>query len=168
MNGGWLGARHPVFHEFESSLVWEFKLLGEFCEICEFRALRLLLCDWLHSWLSGSEKNCIVYCLFCIFIISISISFIALLNCLDPNPRVSPFVHFSSPSQQGRQEGVSERLSGAKLPAAGLNHDRYTNTVRFKINITPLHLCSFTLAVRDMMHVPCIVSLLFFFSSIFG
>jgi len=60
----------------------------------------------------GDEKNYIVYSLFCIFIIfiitiiiiiiiiiSISISFVVLLNCLYLNPRVSPFVHFSSPEK---------------------------------------------------------------------
>jgi len=53
----------------------------------------------------GGEKNFIVYSLFCIFIIIIiiitiiiGISFVALLNCLYLNPRVLPFVHFSSPS----------------------------------------------------------------------
>jgi len=46
---------------------------------------------------SGGERNCIVYSLFCKFIISsairiissVSISFVVLLNCLYLNPRVS-------------------------------------------------------------------------------
>ena len=44
--------------------------------------LRPLLCDRLHNWLSGREKNYIVYSLICIFFISssINISFLVLLN----------------------------------------------------------------------------------------
>jgi len=66
---------------------------------------------------------CIVYSLFCtlIIIIVIIISssnsssryFVVLLTCLDPSPRVSPFVHFPSQSCWGGRGGVSERLSGA-------------------------------------------------------
>jgi len=68
----------------------------------------------------SSEKNCIVYSLFCIFIviiviiaiisgsiISISIYFVVVLNCLYLNPRVLPFVYFSSIScwwKNGRGE----------------------------------------------------------------
>jgi len=54
---------------------------------------------------SGGEKNCLVYSLFCLFIIIITIissiiiiSFVALLNCLYISPRIFPFVHFSTPS----------------------------------------------------------------------
>jgi len=64
---------------------------------------------------SGGEKNYVVYGLFCILIITIiiiivsiinsSISFVALSNCLYLNPRVSPCVHCSSPSQWGEGEG---------------------------------------------------------------
>jgi len=55
---------------------------------------------------SGGEKNCVVYRLFCIFISSSSsISFVALLNRLYLNPRVSAFVHFSFPSRCGEAEG---------------------------------------------------------------
>jgi len=74
----------------------------------------------------GGEKNCVVYTLFCIFIIVIviiitiiniiissSISFVVLLNCLYLNPKVFPFVHFSSPSCCEGGEGMSERQSSA-------------------------------------------------------
>jgi len=40
-----------------------------------------------------------------IIIISISVSFVALVNCLHLNPRVSPFVHFSSHPTGGEGEG---------------------------------------------------------------
>jgi len=64
---------------------------------------------WALNQSSGGQKNCIVYSLFCIVVIIIviiitissiisTISFVALLNCLYLNPRVSPFVCFSSPS----------------------------------------------------------------------
>jgi len=57
---------------------------------------------------SGSEKNCIVCSFFCIIIIfitlSISISFVVLLNCLYLHPRVLPFVH-SPPHLTVRGEG---------------------------------------------------------------
>ena len=79
---------------------------------------------------SGGEKNWIVHSVFCIFIIiliinSIIISdcFVVSLNCLSLNTRVSPFVHFSSPSRCGGRGGGSEWLSGADLPAAKLNYD---------------------------------------------
>jgi len=78
------------------------------------------------NWSSEGEKNCIVCSLFCIFIIivviiitiissssSISIYCVAILNCLYLNSRVSPFVHFSSPSHWRGRGGVSERLSSA-------------------------------------------------------
>jgi len=77
------------------------------------------------NWSLGGEK--IIYCLFCIFVIIISSSSIIIsfvLNSLYLNPGVSPFVHLSSPSWWGGRGGVSEQLSGAELPAAGLNHDR--------------------------------------------
>jgi len=48
-----------------------------------------------------------------ITIIGVSISFVALLNCLCLNPQVSPFVHFTSPSHWGRLGGVTEQLSNA-------------------------------------------------------
>jgi len=56
-------------------------------------------------------ENCIVYCLFCIFIIIVissssgSIYFVALLNWLYLNPWVSLFVLFSCPSHWGGGEG---------------------------------------------------------------
>jgi len=55
------------------------------------------------NWSSSGEKNCIVYSLFCIFfissscnsriisVISISIYFVVLLNCLSLNTQVLPF-----------------------------------------------------------------------------
>jgi len=70
----------------------------------------------------GGGKNCIVYSLFCIYIIIIvvtiiiiisSISFVVLLNCLYLNPPVSPFVHCYSLSHWRGRGGVSEWLSGA-------------------------------------------------------
>jgi len=100
---------------------------------------------FINSWFSGLRdhcsgtdckliiewwENCIVYSLFCVFIMfiiinsiisSISISFVVLLNCLHLNPWVFPFAHFSSPSHGG--EGGWERLSGAQLLAADLNQD---------------------------------------------
>jgi len=36
------------FHEFEYSLVWEFKLLWELGEIHDFKVLQSLLRDWLQ------------------------------------------------------------------------------------------------------------------------
>ena len=83
-------------------------------------------CESVFGW----WEDCIVYSLFCIFIIiiisiiiSISIYFVVLINCLHLNPWVLPFVHFSSLSHwRGRRE-VSERLPSAELPAAGLNHN---------------------------------------------
>ena len=59
---------------------------------------------------SGGEKNCVVYSLFCIFIIissssSSSISFVALLNCLYLNSQVSPFIHSPAHPAGGEREG---------------------------------------------------------------
>jgi len=48
-----------------------------------------------------------------VIIINISISFVAVLNCLYLNPRVLLFVHFSFLSLWVGRRGVSERLSGA-------------------------------------------------------
>jgi len=105
MNGGWLGGGScQVFvfffffsQKLESSLGWEFKVL-----------FGLQICCWV--------VRKIVYSLFSILIIiiiiastSISISFVALLDCL----RVSPFVHFSFPSRQGGRRGVSKLLPSA-------------------------------------------------------
>jgi len=62
----------------------------------------------------GGKKKSVVYSLFCIFIIIISVSvsiyFVALLNCLNLNPRVSPFVHFSSPPCWGKGRGEREAV----------------------------------------------------------
>jgi len=87
----------------------------------------LLLGDWLHSWSSGGEENCILYHLFFTFIIIIIIiiitpSFVVLLNCLYFNPQVLPFVHSSAHPTKG-VGGLSEQLSGVYLPSARLNHD---------------------------------------------
>jgi len=85
----WLGREsYQVFHEFESSLVWEFELLQQFGlfwrnrEICKNpECPSSLLGDWL--WIG----HWVVRSLFCIFIIIIviiitiiSISFVALLK----------------------------------------------------------------------------------------
>jgi len=75
----------------------------------------------------GDEKKCTAYSLFCIFIVSIiiviirlvnvsssiSISFVAIINCLYLNPGVSSFVHFSSSSYRGGRGGVRAWLFGA-------------------------------------------------------
>jgi len=57
----------------------------------------------------------LIFIIIIIHIIS-SISFVAFLDCHYLNPRISPAVHFSSPSRcRGRGE-VSERLSSTQLP----------------------------------------------------
>ena len=57
---------------------------------------------------------CFAYFIIIINISVISISFVALSSCLYLNPRVSPFVHFSSPSRCGGEGGgMSEWLSSA-------------------------------------------------------
>jgi len=64
----------------------------------------------------GGEKNCILYSLLCIIIIIItivSISFVTLLNCHYLNPRLFPFIHFSSATCWGGKGGVSEQLFSA-------------------------------------------------------
>jgi len=66
--------------------------------------------------------------MFIIIVVVVFISFIVLLNCLYLKPQVLPFVHFSSPSHWGGRGGVSEQLSSAWLPAAGLNHDTKTRS----------------------------------------
>jgi len=66
----------------------------------------------------GVEKNCIVYSLFCLFIIitiiiivtSMNIFFVVLLNCFYLNPQDLPFIRFSSPSHWGRQ-GSGDRAA---------------------------------------------------------
>ena len=70
------------------------------------------------------QENYIVYRVFCTFIIiiiisssSINISFVFLLYCLYLNTRVSPFLHFSSPSCSGGRGGVSELALSCRLPA---------------------------------------------------
>ena len=74
-----------------------------------------------------SKILCSLVCTFIIIvaiiiITSISISFVVLINCLYLSQRVSPSVCFSFPSHWGGRRGMGERLSGAWLPAAGLNH----------------------------------------------
>ena len=104
-----------------SLFFWE-----EFCEILKNSWLwRSVIAAWglAADQSLGDAKNCIVYGLFCIFIIiiiiiinsssittSISISCVALLNW-PFNPWVSSFMHFSSPSRWGGRRGGSERLS---------------------------------------------------------
>jgi len=122
--GGQEAISFSVFQEFK--LFQEFGLFQEFCEIYENSEGSMISAQSLNvDQLSGGEKK-IVYILFCIFIIivvitivsiissiSVSISFVALLNCPFLKPGVFPFVHFSSPSCCGGRGGVSERLSGA-------------------------------------------------------
>jgi len=74
---------------------------------------------------SSDEKNYTAHSLFSIIIIiittiivissgiSISMSIVALLNCLYLDSQVLPFGHFSSSSQWGRGGMVSEQLSVA-------------------------------------------------------
>ena len=74
---------------FKSFLVWEFDFLGEFCKIHDLGVPRSRLRLTANCSLGG-KKNCVVYSLFCIYIIiisssssrSFSISFVALLNCI--------------------------------------------------------------------------------------
>ena len=105
-----------LFHKFslflEFNLFCKFKLFHEFGEIRELRD-RCSGTGWSIGSL-GTEKNCIEYSLFCIFIIiivtiiiiiviiiiiiiiiiTITIpSFVVLLNCLYLNPQVLLFVH---------------------------------------------------------------------------
>ena len=131
--GAGQGAGHYLFShfcEFESSflqefeLFWEYGLFGKFHEIRKipkFAVLQSLLWGLILNWSSGGKKNCIVYTLFCIFIIiiNISISFVALLNCLFLNPRVSPVVCFPSPFRWGGRGEGDEWLPGprSRLPA---------------------------------------------------
>ena len=64
----------------------------------------------------GAEENCIfiiIIRIIIIIIMSISIYFVAMLNCLYLNPQVLPFVHFSFPSRWRGGEGVSEWLPSA-------------------------------------------------------
>jgi len=86
MNGGWPGGAgicSSLCHEFESSLVQEFKLFQEFGlfqefhEIWDFQVLLLLLRDWLQVSCWVVRKSYCIQFVF-IFIISISIYFIAL------------------------------------------------------------------------------------------
>ena len=69
-------------------------------------------CELVIRW----WENCVVYSLFFIIITVIiiisssssSISFFVLLNCVNLNPRVLPFVDFFSPSHWGEEgEGLS-------------------------------------------------------------
>jgi len=122
VDGGWPVGRALSgcrFHEVESPLVWEFELfLGVLKKFDISGVARWLFRDGLRIGRRVMRK--IVYRLFCIFIISItissimviisSISFIAVLNCLYLSPGVFPFVRFCSPSRWGE---VSERLPGA-------------------------------------------------------
>ena len=97
----------PGSSNFYASLVF----FGEFCEI---HGSWSLLRDWLCTWSSGSEKNCIVYSLLWIFIIIIittiiSISFVLILNCLYLNLRVY-FLSISPPHPTGGK-GRGERAA---------------------------------------------------------
>jgi len=114
VNGGWLEGQESClsrFQEFKSSLVWQFKLFQEFVFFQEFCKILKNSQVWLQTGHRIVKKNCIVYGLFCISVIiiviliissSINISFVVLLNSLDLNPLVLPFVH---PTAGGEGEG---------------------------------------------------------------
>ena len=94
------------------------------------RVAQSLLRDRLHNWLLDGEKNCIVYHLFCMFTTTIIINYYyySFLCCLIKlsvsQPGSFTFCPFSFPSHcRGREEVVSEQLSGAQLPAARLSHN---------------------------------------------
>jgi len=111
----------------ESQFFWEFVFFRSFVKFTKFTSLGFqdlslgTNCESFIRW----RENSIVYCLFYIFIItissssiSISIYFVVCLNCLYLNPRVLPFVHFSYPSRCGRKgEGWA---SGCLVLSCGL------------------------------------------------
>jgi len=100
----------------------------EFGDLCEIHELweTCRFCDRCSG--TGCEsvirwwENCIVYSLFCIFII-ISIYFVVLLNCLYLSPRVLPSVHSPPHPAGGEGEG---RASGCLVLSCrlGLNDNR--------------------------------------------
>jgi len=124
--GTHLGGGGEQISMFFALFFWEFKLLQDLGLF--FRSSKKFIkstSSIFHSCCSGTgyticrqmvRKYCIVYCLFCIFIIitssSSNIAYVALLNCLYLNPRVSSFVHFSSPPLWGGRGDVSERPLG--------------------------------------------------------
>jgi len=91
------GFQHFSFLEFNSSLVQEFKFffsLG-FRSFSGFWHFAITAWELSVNQSSSGEKNCVVYSLFCIFIIIIgiiitisssSIYFVVVLNCLHLNP----------------------------------------------------------------------------------
>jgi len=128
MNGGWPGGRNPficfLFSLFSMSLKFSRSsaFFGSFAKFVKSMSSTFCSCclgtgcELVTEW----WENYTVYSLHCKFIISsiisvsISISFVTLLNCLYLNPRVSPFFHFSFPScWEGARGGVSERLPSA-------------------------------------------------------
>ena len=127
----WPGGRNPLFPR-----VWTFLWVRSFPRVWTFILgvpqnpwiLRSLLRDLL--WIGHREWEKIILSIACfassISIISGSISFVVLLNCLYLNPRVLSFVH-SLPSPTGGK-GMG-KLSGAELLAARLNHNNFR---RFK------------------------------------
>ena len=117
LTGGQEGICSTLLHEFESSLVQEFEYFWEFREFCDFWHFVITAWGLSATWLSGGEKNCIVYSLCCILImiiiiiiftssviISVSIYFVVILNCLYLSPWVLPFVHFSLVKGRGKGE----------------------------------------------------------------
>ena len=75
----------------------------------------LLLGDWLCNQLSGNDKNCTMYHLFCILFI-IMPSFVVLLNCLYLSPWVLLFSSsLPHPTVQGKG-----RVSGCLVLSCGL------------------------------------------------
>jgi len=49
------------FSEFKASLVQEFELFWEFCEICDFRGSATAAWGLAANQFLGGEKNCIMY-----------------------------------------------------------------------------------------------------------
>ena len=99
------GVGSSIFCEFKSSLVQEFQLFWEFSLSGNFAKFALSVSLGFHDRCSGTGckliigwgENCIVYSLFCIFIVMIitiiifgiissSVSFVVLLNCRYLNP----------------------------------------------------------------------------------
>ena len=120
MNRGWLEGRNLFFSfsfpvsmnpllssslTFSESSVF-FKSFAKFMKSASSRFYSCCSSGTGCESVIGWWEDCIVYSLFCIFIvISSRISFVALLNCLYLNPWVFPFVHFSCPSHWGEGEG---------------------------------------------------------------
>jgi len=114
-------------HEFKFFLVWDFELFWEFSlfqEFHEFWVPQSLFRGWLHISHQMVRKNCIVYSLFCVVIISINIFLGCLIKLSLSQPKNFPFCPFLLPiAPGGGNERVGERLASVLLPVAGLNHN---------------------------------------------